>query len=158
MYGGVRACDDTPVVVVCVHSHKYWLLITSRLIGWLAGWWVWQAKHWRNSWFGSVVISQSLRDAKPLWAIVCGGGVYFHAITNNKSFFALFFSSDVDEYGFKRPENFDYKSYEQFMSNYLKTLAKRRKKWEAILEENTDLTNVNPKLKRFIRKGIPGNT
>lgn len=89
---------------------------------------------------------------------VCGGGVYFHAITNNKSFFALFFSSDVDEYGFKRPENFDYKSYEQFMSNYLKTLAKRRKKWEAILEENTDLTNVNPKLKRFIRKGIPGNT
>lgn len=86
-------CDDTPVVVVCVHSHKYWLLITSRLIGWLAGWWVWQAKHWRNSWFGSVVISQSLRDAKPLWAIVCGGGVYFHAITNNKSFLLYSFQA-----------------------------------------------------------------
>ncbi|XP_075144934.1 growth hormone-regulated TBC protein 1-A [Haematobia irritans] len=64
--------------------------------------------------------------------------------------------SDVDEYGFKRPETFDYKNYEQFMSSYLKTLAKRRKKWETILEENVDLTNISPKLKRFIRKGIPG--
>lgn len=62
----------------------------------------------------------------------------------------------MDEYGFKRPENFDYKSYELFMSSYLKTLAKRRIKWEAIMQQNNDLTNVNPKLKRYIRKGIPG--
>ncbi|KNC21770.1 hypothetical protein FF38_04006 [Lucilia cuprina] len=64
--------------------------------------------------------------------------------------------SDVDEYGFKRPENFDYKSYELFMSSYLKTLANRRIKWEALMQQNTDLTIINSKLKRYIRKGIPG--
>ena len=42
------------------------------------------------------------------------------------------------------------------MSSYLKTLAKRRIKWESLMQENSDLTNVNPKLKRYIRKGIPG--
>lgn len=63
----------------------------------------------------------------------------------------------MDEYGFKRPENFDYKAYEAFMSSYLKTLAKRRIKWEALMQQsNIDLTNINPKLKRYIRKGIPG--
>lgn len=69
----------------------------------------------------------------------------------------IYFSSDVDEYGFKRPENFDYKTYEGFMSNYLRTLAKRRKKWEDITQENIDLTVIGTKLKRYIRKGIPGN-
>uniref|UniRef100_A0A1A9W3V4 Growth hormone-regulated TBC protein 1 n=1 Tax=Glossina brevipalpis TaxID=37001 RepID=A0A1A9W3V4_9MUSC len=64
--------------------------------------------------------------------------------------------SDVDEYGFKRSEHFDYKSYELFMSSYLKTLAKRRMKWERILQENIDLTITTAKLKRYIRKGIPG--
>ncbi|XP_037954161.1 growth hormone-regulated TBC protein 1-A [Teleopsis dalmanni] len=64
--------------------------------------------------------------------------------------------SDVDEYGFKRANNFDYKNYEKFMSNYLKTLSKRRMKWEAILQQNSDLTNIDAKLKRYIRKGIPG--
>lgn len=69
----------------------------------------------------------------------------------------LFFSfSDVDEYGFKRNEQFDYKSYELFMSSYLKTLAKRRIKWERVLQENIDLTTITAKLKRYIRKGIPG--
>uniref|UniRef100_A0A1A9ZY95 Growth hormone-regulated TBC protein 1 n=1 Tax=Glossina pallidipes TaxID=7398 RepID=A0A1A9ZY95_GLOPL len=64
--------------------------------------------------------------------------------------------SDVDEYGFKRNEQFDYKSYELFMSSYLKTLAKRRIKWERVLQENIDLTTITAKLKRYIRKGIPG--
>lgn len=72
----------------------------------------------------------------------------------NKSIFEYY--SDVDEYGFKRPDNFDYKSYEAFMSSYLKTLAKRRIKWETIMQPKNDLTNVDPKLKRYIRKGIPG--
>lgn len=64
--------------------------------------------------------------------------------------------SDVDEYGFKRSDNFDYRNYEQFMSGYLKTLTKRRMKWEAILQRNADLTTIDSKLKRYIRKGIPG--
>lgn len=64
--------------------------------------------------------------------------------------------SDVDEYGFKRGEKFDYKNYGQFMDSYLKTLTRRRIKWEAILQQNLDLSLINPKLKRYIRKGIPG--
>ncbi|KAH8359251.1 hypothetical protein KR093_005334, partial [Drosophila rubida] len=63
--------------------------------------------------------------------------------------------SDVDEYGFKRGEKFDYKNYGKFMDGYLKTLTRRRIKWETIIRENPDL-NLNSKLKRYIRKGIPG--
>ncbi|KAH8288489.1 hypothetical protein KR054_003622, partial [Drosophila jambulina] len=65
-------------------------------------------------------------------------------------------ASDVDEYGFKRGEHFDYKNYGKFMDGYLKTLTRRRMKWEAILQQNTDLSQMDPKLKRYIRKGIPG--
>ncbi|KAH8295298.1 hypothetical protein KR018_009692, partial [Drosophila ironensis] len=64
--------------------------------------------------------------------------------------------SDVDEYGFKRGEHFDYKNYSKFMDGYLKTLTRRRMKWEAILQQNPDLSQVDAKLKRYIRKGIPG--
>ncbi|EDW66871.2 growth hormone-regulated TBC protein 1 [Drosophila virilis] len=64
--------------------------------------------------------------------------------------------SDVDEYGFKRGEKFDYKNYGTFMDNYLKTLTRRRIKWEAILQQNPDLSVISPKIKRYIRKGIPG--
>ncbi|XP_017144232.1 growth hormone-regulated TBC protein 1-A [Drosophila miranda] len=64
--------------------------------------------------------------------------------------------SDVDEYGFKRGQNFDYNNYSKFMDGYLKTLTRRRMKWEAILQQNPDLSQVDAKLKRYIRKGIPG--
>lgn len=64
--------------------------------------------------------------------------------------------SDVDEYGFKRGEHFDYKMYEKFMSSYLKTLTKRRIRWDGLMQKDADLTNINSTLKRFIRKGIPG--
>ncbi|BFF89095.1 growth hormone-regulated TBC protein 1-A [Drosophila madeirensis] len=64
--------------------------------------------------------------------------------------------SDVDEYGFKRGQNFDYRNYSKFMDGYLKTLTRRRMKWEAILQQNPDLSQVDAKLKRYIRKGIPG--
>ncbi|KAH8363663.1 hypothetical protein KR084_012792, partial [Drosophila pseudotakahashii] len=64
--------------------------------------------------------------------------------------------SDVDEYGFKRGDHFDYNNYSKFMDGYLKTLTRRRMKWEAMLQQNTDLTQVDAKLKRYIRKGIPG--
>ena len=35
-----------------------------------------------------------------------------------------------DEYGFLRPEDFDYAEYEEFMSSYLGVLAARRQKWD----------------------------
>lgn len=67
----------------------------------------------------------------------------------------VFFSfSDVDEYGFERPEDFDYESYEEFMSSYLKTLAKRSKKWSEYLDNGKNIKK-NVKLKRYVRKGIP---
>ncbi|ALC45352.1 CG5916 [Drosophila busckii] len=64
--------------------------------------------------------------------------------------------SDVDEYGFRRGEHFDYENYGKFMDKYLKTLTRRRIKWEAILKQNPDLSQPDAKLKRYIRKGIPG--
>lgn len=65
--------------------------------------------------------------------------------------------SDVDEYGFKRDENFDYKSYENIMSNYYTVLTNRRMKWQSYLKNPAILhNNKSAKLKRYIRKGIPG--
>ncbi|EDV92564.1 growth hormone-regulated TBC protein 1 [Drosophila grimshawi] len=64
--------------------------------------------------------------------------------------------SDVDEYGFKRGDKFDYKAYGKFMDSYLKTLTRRRIKWDALLKQNPDLSLLSPTLKRYIRKGIPG--
>lgn len=63
----------------------------------------------------------------------------------------------MDEYGFKRDEDFDYKSYENIMSNYYTVLTNRRMKWEAFLKNPAILqNNKSAKLKRYIRKGIPG--
>lgn len=62
--------------------------------------------------------------------------------------------SDVDEYGFKRGEKFDYENYGKFMDRYFRTLTTRYIKWGAILQQNPDLI-INAKLKRYIRKGIP---
>ncbi|KAI5694131.1 hypothetical protein M8J76_009857 [Diaphorina citri] len=67
--------------------------------------------------------------------------------------------SDVDEYGFKRGANFDYVAYETFMSEYIGVLAKRSKKWAAILPLFTNKPNPSwnksKKAKRYLRKGIP---
>ena len=69
----------------------------------------------------------------------------------------LYDYSDVDEYGFKRPEDFDYENYEQFMSKYLTILTQRRIKWEKYLKTNPKLyKNKTNKIKRYIRNGIPG--
>lgn len=69
----------------------------------------------------------------------------------------MYNSSEIDEYGFKRSENFDYQMYERFMSDYLKVLAKRQQKWEEFLSKNSDLTHIDSTLKRYIRKGIPSS-
>lgn len=61
--------------------------------------------------------------------------------------------SDVDEYGFKRPENFDYEMYTTFVSRYMGILTKRARRWEQLKEK--EMYNRSAKMKRFIRKGIP---
>ncbi|XP_071440023.1 growth hormone-regulated TBC protein 1 [Hetaerina americana] len=64
--------------------------------------------------------------------------------------------SKVDEYGFERPEDFDYETYEDFMSHYLIVLAKRAKKWTDLFGEGKSLKR-NLTVKRYVRKGIPGS-
>ena len=49
--------------------------------------------------------------------------------------FCNVFCSKVDPYGFERPEDFDYNSYEEFMSGYLSVLARRASKWQTLLGE-----------------------
>uniref|UniRef100_A0A8D9EUY4 Growth hormone-regulated TBC protein 1 n=2 Tax=Cacopsylla melanoneura TaxID=428564 RepID=A0A8D9EUY4_9HEMI len=67
--------------------------------------------------------------------------------------------SEIDEYGFKRNETFDYAAYETFMSEYIGVLAKRAKKWTGILPLFTAKNNPawakSKKVKRYLRKGIP---
>lgn len=60
----------------------------------------------------------------------------------------------MDEYGFERPEDFDYASYERFMSVYLKVLARRSKKWSEMLGDGKSLKR-SLTIKRYVRKGIP---
>lgn len=62
--------------------------------------------------------------------------------------------SKVDEYGFERSDDFDYATYESFMSQYLKILAKRSRKWTRAMAKQR-LLRKRHTLKREIRKGIP---
>ncbi|KAG7163518.1 Growth hormone-regulated TBC protein 1-A-like, partial [Homarus americanus] len=41
--------------------------------------------------------------------------------------------SDVDEYGFERPPDFNYQTYEEFMSRYLTVLTRRAARWSHLL-------------------------
>ncbi|KAK6195609.1 hypothetical protein SNE40_001000 [Patella caerulea] len=63
--------------------------------------------------------------------------------------------SDVDGYGFKRTEDFDYKDYEEFMSQYLSVLARRASRWKDIVGTDESSVSKSSKVKRFCRKGIP---
>jgi len=65
--------------------------------------------------------------------------------------------SQYDEYGFIRPDNFNFTQYEQFMSGYLGVLSKRGQKWEALVKDGYSKLNKNAKLKRYVRKGIPSS-
>nr|XP_057944569.1 growth hormone-regulated TBC protein 1-A [Doryrhamphus excisus] len=60
----------------------------------------------------------------------------------------------VDPYGFERPEDFDYESYEEMMSEYLVVLTQRSIKWSKLLKGKHKVQR-NVKLKRYIRKGVP---
>lgn len=61
----------------------------------------------------------------------------------------------MDEYGFERPRDFNYESYEEFMSQYLKVLARRAQKWSDIVGDGKSLGKSST-VKRYVRKGIPG--
>ncbi|MBN3303573.1 GRT1A protein, partial [Amia calva] len=60
----------------------------------------------------------------------------------------------IDPYGFERSEDFDYDSYEEFMSVYLTILTRRSIKWSKLLQGNSKVER-NLKVKRYVRKGIP---
>ncbi|CAH1403457.1 unnamed protein product [Nezara viridula] len=62
--------------------------------------------------------------------------------------------SKIDEYGFERPDDFDYQTYETFMSQYLQILARRSKKWTTLMKSEQALKKKRI-LKSYIRKGIP---
>ncbi|KAK3598405.1 hypothetical protein CHS0354_005499 [Potamilus streckersoni] len=62
--------------------------------------------------------------------------------------------SNVDGYGFQRPEGFDFDSYEKFMSSYLTILARRSARWTSIVKSKGTVSK-STKVKRFCRKGIP---
>jgi len=46
----------------------------------------------------------------------------------------------VDAYGFERPADFDYKSYDEFMSHYVPVLARRAGRWATLLDGTEHLT------------------
>jgi len=52
----------------------------------------------------------------------------------------------VDAYGFERPDDFDYKSYDEFMSHYVHVLARRAGRWTSLLG-GTDQLTVSQKCK-----------
>ncbi|XP_006884020.1 PREDICTED: growth hormone-regulated TBC protein 1 [Elephantulus edwardii] len=60
----------------------------------------------------------------------------------------------IDPYGFERPEDFDYASYEEFFSTYLVVLTRRAIKWSKLLKGNNSVQK-SMKVKRYIRKGVP---
>ncbi|KAF4521488.1 hypothetical protein B566_EDAN001786 [Ephemera danica] len=62
--------------------------------------------------------------------------------------------SKIDEYGFERPDDFDYKTYEDFMSTYLGVLARRARKWAALIGDKRTIKRCLT-VKRYVRKGIP---
>ncbi|KAJ8982531.1 hypothetical protein NQ317_018572 [Molorchus minor] len=62
--------------------------------------------------------------------------------------------SKVDEYGFQRPDDFDYEMYDNFMSQYMRVLVRRAQRWSTLKGNIYKKTNT---LKRFVRKGIPSD-
>lgn len=62
--------------------------------------------------------------------------------------------SRYDEYGFERPDDFDYDEYDEFMSVYLTVLSERSMKWSRLMATNGQLKK-NGRLKRYVRGGVP---
>lgn len=62
-----------------------------------------------------------------------------------------------DEYGFIRPDSFDFLQYEKFMKTYLRVLSNRAQKWDKITQKGYGKLERGTRLKRYIRKGIPSS-
>lgn len=62
--------------------------------------------------------------------------------------------SKCDEYGFERPDDFNYDEYEKFMAIYFTVLTKRAMRWSRLMTNNPQLKK-NGRLREYIRKGIP---
>ena len=62
----------------------------------------------------------------------------------------VFLISMVDAYGFERDESFDQHAYDEFMSRYLSTLARRAGKWESYMKvkSGAPLDDSSAKCKR----------
>ncbi|XP_050699773.1 growth hormone-regulated TBC protein 1-A-like [Eriocheir sinensis] len=82
---------------------------------------------------------------------VAGEAVTTHSTSARTSNSRL---SDIDEYGFQRPPDFDYDTYEEFMSRYLSVLSRRARKWAHLLGAR-ETVGRSIKVKRYVRKGIP---
>nr|XP_033805094.1 growth hormone-regulated TBC protein 1 isoform X2 [Geotrypetes seraphini] len=68
----------------------------------------------------------------------------------------------IDAYGFERPKDFDYASYEEFYSGYLEILTRRAIKWSKLLQRNNgvekslkDLNRTFPDNVRFRKTSSP---
>ncbi|XP_054719226.1 growth hormone-regulated TBC protein 1-like [Uloborus diversus] len=62
---------------------------------------------------------------------------------------------NVDTYGFEWPKDFNHEQYDEFMSKYVTVLSRRAKKWDRLLNSKEGFRKSN-KVKRYVRKGIPG--
>lgn len=71
----------------------------------------------------------------------------------NTSYPKLLICSKVDEYGFERSDNFNYEAYDQFMSQYIRILARRSQRWKSLNVNSYERKTTI--LKRFVRKGVP---
>ncbi|XP_028405595.1 growth hormone-regulated TBC protein 1-A-like [Dendronephthya gigantea] len=65
-------------------------------------------------------------------------------------------NSKVDQYGFQREDDFDYETYERFMSEYLVVLARRAVKWDKVIDPE-HRTRKSLRVKRYCRKGVPSS-
>lgn len=60
--------------------------------------------------------------------------------------------SSVDEYGFRREEEYESDDFKNITSEYFTVLARRSMRWQLFMNSRNPMVNGR-KLKRFIRKG-----
>ena len=57
--------------------------------------------------------------------------------------------STVDPYGFERPEDYDFQTYEEFMSHYLSVLTHRAQQWSSMLDGQKSAVSRSRKCKCY---------